>query len=53
MLLMAGRDATDAFNSYHPFTDKPRQVIDDVAVPLARLVPGPSCTCNGHDGADR
>lgn len=24
--LMAGRDATDAFASYHPFTDKPRKV---------------------------
>lgn len=26
VLLMAGRDATDAFASYHPFTDKPRKV---------------------------
>ncbi|CAN0144463.1 unnamed protein product, partial [Hapterophycus canaliculatus] len=24
--LMAGRDATDAFASYHPFTDKPQKV---------------------------
>lgn len=26
VLLMAGRDATEAFKSYHPFTDKPRKV---------------------------
>lgn len=26
VLLMAGRDATEAFNSYHPFTDKPLKV---------------------------
>lgn len=29
--LMAGRDATDAFSSYHPFTDKPRKVTYDTA----------------------
>lgn len=27
LLLMAGRDATAAFESYHPFTDKPRKII--------------------------
>ncbi|CAM9489195.1 unnamed protein product [Choristocarpus tenellus] len=27
VLLMAGRDATDAFASYHPFTDKPRKML--------------------------
>ncbi|CAN0453592.1 unnamed protein product, partial [Ectocarpus sp. 8 AP-2014] len=25
--LMAGRDATDAFASYHPFTDKPQKML--------------------------
>lgn len=31
--LMAGRDATDAFASYHPFTDKPEKVrVDCVCV---------------------
>lgn len=32
VLLMAGRDATDAFASYHPFTDKPRKVRQTLAV---------------------
>ncbi|CAM9556494.1 unnamed protein product [Ascophyllum nodosum] len=27
VLLMAGRDVTDAFASYHPFTDKPRKML--------------------------
>ncbi|XP_065194552.1 delta(5) fatty acid desaturase A-like [Sycon ciliatum] len=27
ILLAAGRDATDAFESYHPFTDKPKRVL--------------------------
>jgi fatty acid desaturase len=27
LLLMAGRDATAAFESYHPFSDKPRRMI--------------------------
>eukprot|EP00611_Tribonema_gayanum_P013836 TRINITY_DN25059_c0_g1_i1.p1 TRINITY_DN25059_c0_g1~~TRINITY_DN25059_c0_g1_i1.p1 ORF type:complete len:507 (-),score=108.53 TRINITY_DN25059_c0_g1_i1:413-1861(-) len=27
LLLMAGRDATAAFESYHPFTDKPRKIL--------------------------
>ncbi|CAM9114501.1 unnamed protein product [Discosporangium mesarthrocarpum] len=27
ILLMAGRDATAAFQSYHPFTDKPRKIL--------------------------
>ena len=27
ILLAAGRDGTDAFESYHPFTEKPRQVL--------------------------
>ena len=33
VLLMAGRDATDAFASYHPFTDKPRKVSKTGYVP--------------------
>ncbi len=28
LLLAAGRDCTDLFDSYHPFTDKPREVLD-------------------------
>mmetsp|Transcript_3131 Transcript_3131/g.4816 ORF Transcript_3131/g.4816 Transcript_3131/m.4816 type:complete len:480 (-) Transcript_3131:30-1469(-) len=28
LLLMAGRDATAAFKSYHPFTDKPRKILE-------------------------
>jgi cytochrome b involved in lipid metabolism len=37
LLLMAGRDATAAFQSYHPFTDKPRKIIKKVRHPcLAR-----------------
>jgi len=28
LLLVAGRDCTDLFDSYHPFTDKPREVLD-------------------------
>jgi cytochrome b involved in lipid metabolism len=27
LLLMGGRDATAAFESYHPFTDKPKKLI--------------------------
>ncbi|CAN0087396.1 unnamed protein product, partial [Laminaria digitata] len=32
VLLMAGRDATDAFASYHPFTDKPRKMLPKFAI---------------------
>lgn len=28
LLLAAGRDCTDLFDSYHPFTDKPRAMLD-------------------------
>lgn len=43
--LMAGRDATDAFASYHPFTDKPRKVTNnpEIAAPPHHWVDHDPC----------
>lgn len=32
LLLTAGRDCTDLFESYHPFTDKPRKMLDSLYI---------------------
>jgi len=32
LLLAAGRDCTDLFRMYHPFTDKPRQIMDKFVI---------------------
>lgn len=37
LLLARGRDCTALFESYHPFSDKPRQLLPKFLVPSARV----------------
>ena len=39
LLLMAGRDITDVFVSYHPFTEKPRSVLKQFKIGKLRGAP--------------
>lgn len=49
LALARGRDCTALFESYHPFTDKPRQMLPKFLVPSA-AIPAELVVPKGEDG---